>query len=94
MFKIIQGKGFHMTFANGWTVSVQWGANNYCPNQHVLPSDKTDRGYEDMQRKLGAAGSPVAEVGWWKGSGDMEVAGYISPDEVVALMVELAARKD
>ena len=22
--------GFHMKFENGWTVSVQWGKNNYC----------------------------------------------------------------
>ncbi len=94
MFKITQGKGFHMTFANGWTVSVQWGSGNYCPNHHVLPSDKSERGYEAMQRKLGEAGVPVAEVGWWKGSGEMEVAGYMSPDEVLSLMVELAARKD
>ena len=94
MFKITQGKGFHMTFANGWTVSVQWGAGNYCQNYNAHPSDKSERGYEAMQRKLGAAGVPVAEVGWWKGSGDVEVAGYMSPDEVATLMVELAARKD
>jgi hypothetical protein len=24
--------GFHMTFENGWTVSVQMGRNNYCAN--------------------------------------------------------------
>lgn len=93
MFKIIKGKGFHMTFANGWTASVQWGAGNYCPNYHVLPSENTASAYEALQRKLGAEGSPVAEVGWWKGSGDMEVAGNMSPDEVVAFMVELAARE-
>jgi hypothetical protein len=94
MFKITQGKGFHMTFANGWTVSVQWGSGNYCPNHRVLPSEWTPSAYGEMQRKLGEAGVPVAEVGWWKGSGEMEVAGYMSPDEVLSLMVELAARKD
>ena len=30
MFKITQSKGFWMTFANGITVSVQWGPGNYC----------------------------------------------------------------
>ena len=25
-------KGFHMTFENGLTISVQWGAGNYCDN--------------------------------------------------------------
>jgi hypothetical protein len=93
MFRITEGRGFQMTFANGWTVSVQWGAGNYCPNHHVLPSGKSERAYEDMQRKLGEEGVLVAEVGWWKDSGDVEVSGYMSPDEVLALMVELAARK-
>ena len=95
MFKITQGKGFHMTFANGWTVSVQWGAGNYCPNYNARPSEGlyTESAYEAMQRKLGAEGSPVAEAGWWKGSGDVEVSGFMTPDEVLALMVELAARK-
>jgi len=26
-------KGFHITFDNGWTISVQWGSNNYCSNR-------------------------------------------------------------
>jgi hypothetical protein len=94
MFKVTDGKGFHITFANGWTVSVQWGMGNYCPNQHVTPSEWTPKAYGDMQHKLGAAGSPTAEVGWWKGSGDLEVAANMSPEEVLSFMVELAARKD
>ena len=67
MFKITEGKGFHMTFANGWTVSVQWGSGNYCPNYSVRPSEWTTSAYGEMQRKLGEVGSPVAEAGWWKG---------------------------
>jgi len=93
MFRITEGRGFQMTFANGWTVSVQWGAGNYCPNHHVLPSGKSERAYEDMQRKLGEEGVLVAEAGWWKGSGDVEVSGFMTPDQVLALMVELAARE-
>lgn len=31
-FKITGAKGFHLTFPNGWTASVQWGAGNYCDN--------------------------------------------------------------
>ncbi len=33
MFLINQGKGFKMTFANGYTLSVQFGADNYCANR-------------------------------------------------------------
>lgn len=29
MFKITDGRGFHMTFANGCTISVQFGPGNY-----------------------------------------------------------------
>lgn len=35
MFTITQNKGFWMTFANGYTVSVQWGPSNYCDNRGV-----------------------------------------------------------
>ena len=34
MFKITEGKGFHITFANGYTVSVQFGPDNYCDHYH------------------------------------------------------------
>ena len=30
MFRSCRNKGFHMTFENGWTISVQWGRENYC----------------------------------------------------------------
>ena len=93
MFRITEGKGFLMTFANGWTVSVQWGIGNLCPNYSARPSVWLPNAYVAMQRKLGEAGVPVAEAGWWKGDGDFSHAGNMSPDEVLALMVELAARK-
>ena len=44
MFKITEGKGFHMTFDNGCTVSVQIGRGNYGGNyglsfgDPILPS--------------------------------------------------------
>lgn len=93
MFKSTQGKGFHMTFANGWTVSVQWGAGNFGPNYNVRPDT-----YEELlqaHRKLGAEGAPVAEVACWK-YGSEDIIGFeepMSPEQVVALMVELAARR-
>lgn len=34
-FEITGGKGFHMTFKNGWTISVQWGAGNYSGNYNL-----------------------------------------------------------
>jgi len=35
-FSISNNKGFHITFENGWTVSVQFGAGNYCDNYHSM----------------------------------------------------------
>ena len=33
MFKITGGKGFHITFPNGLTLSTQFGYGNYCENE-------------------------------------------------------------
>ena len=85
-------KGFHMTFENGLTVSVQWGAGNYCDNH--FPEDL------DFSCKKDAA-SDTAEVAVLKGNefldpqdfmsyeigGDGMVVGYLSPSGVVDLLV-------
>jgi hypothetical protein len=34
MLKVIKNSGFHMTFQNGWTVSVQFGPASY--SEHYL----------------------------------------------------------
>jgi hypothetical protein len=34
MIKATSNKGFHMTFKNGWNISVQFGYGNYCDNGH------------------------------------------------------------
>lgn len=35
MFRITNGKGFHITFANGYTLSVQFGPGDYCNNRNA-----------------------------------------------------------
>jgi hypothetical protein len=60
MFKIIDGKGFHITFQNGYTVSVQFGPGNYCDNY--------DERWENIT-KCGEAGSTTAECAVWSGDG-------------------------
>lgn len=61
MFKITAGKGFHVTFPNGLTVSVQWGYGNYCDNRdHEGARVRHD--YMTMQAEMGALGSETAEV--------------------------------
>lgn len=83
IFRIHQNKGFHMTFANLCTVSVQFGYTNYC--------DSNQGNY--YNQPAGGVASPNAEVaardaeGKWihpEGfdfDGD-DVIGYLTPDEV------------
>lgn len=90
-------KGFHMTFENGLTASVQWGAGNYCDNH--FPEDL------DFSFKKDAS-SDTAEIAVFDKTGnfldpqdffsyeiisDGMVAGCLSPAEVVEF---LAAVKD
>lgn len=74
MFASTENKGFHMTFANGYTISCQFGARNYCDNysRHLAP----DYRYQEEMRKpihtcsncevaifkAGAKGSVAAEI--------------------------------
>lgn len=82
-------KGFQMTFENGMTASVQWGAGNYCDNR--FPEDM------DFSYKRDAS-SDTAEVAViYKGelidfidefvpedcSTDRIVAGWLSPEDVL-----------
>lgn len=85
-------KGFHMTFPNGLTVSVQWGAGNYCDNR--FPKDMDFTFSKDAE-------SDTAEVAVIDQDGkfidpqqffcydinsDGNVAGYFTPTQVVELL--------
>ena len=89
MFKITEGRGFHITFANGYTASVQWGPGNYCNNY--------GGSFAHMQ-EAGENGSATADIAAWKGNSDMlplpepfsdygdTVAGWQSPEQVLAFL--------
>jgi hypothetical protein len=61
MFRVIKdqwNQGFHMTFENGWTVSVQFGKNNYVsdrsntgasPDAEIAAWDENDNWYKFEQ---------------------------------------------
>lgn len=85
-------KGFHMTFKNGLTASVQWGAGNYCDNH--FPKDR------DFSFKKDAS-SDTAEIAVFDKTGnfldpqsffsyeiisDGSVAGYLTPEQVVEFL--------
>jgi hypothetical protein len=90
-FRITGGRGFHITFENGYTVSVQFGAGNYC--EHY------DGDYE-RGKELAAAGSVNAEAAVWAKGGDMiqygdwsdTVGNRLSPADVLELLNWAAAQ--
>lgn len=82
MFSITDKKGFSITFANGYTVSVQFGPANYC--------DHYDARYEERE-ECGEIGSGTAETALIKDNefikyeGD-DVQGYRTPEQVLELL--------
>ena len=88
-FKIRNDSGFHITFDNGWTVSVQFGGGNYCDNYN-----------HDIMRRDPTPPSANAEVAAWVKGGDWHrfddgetVRGYMTPAEVLAFMNEIATKE-
>lgn len=73
--------GFHMTFANGWTVSVQFGKGNYI-------SDRAHTG-KSVDAELAAWD---ADGNWYKFDSGDTVSGWNKPDDVLAFMNMIAAK--
>jgi len=87
MFKITEGKGFHITFKNDTTVSVQFGPGNYCENQSP-----------DKKNFLHVRGiSKDAEIAIWDKNGEWitdeyfggsdVVKGHVDPEELLGVLV-------
>ena len=92
-FKSTDRKGFHMTFENGLTVSVQWGGGNYCENRDNMDFSCT----KDMESKN-------AEIAVWSNKCWLnannflsdedadwcdDVVGWLTPEQVVDLLVRV-----
>lgn len=96
MFKSHGTPGFHMTFANGITVSVQWSLMHYRTGRDL-------RGYGDLPNE-----SVDAEVVMWDNVGDLSVdamletgnkvrteslngaKGWVSPEDVAVILANAA----
>ena len=86
MFKITNGKGFQVTFSNGNTISVQFGARNYCDNYTKMNFTKN---FDKFTRKLAEEGSMTAEIWGWDKNGDpltKNPIGYNTPEEFLDLI--------
>jgi hypothetical protein len=88
-FRINDGKGFAITFANGYTVSVQFGYANYCDNYDFEQGSPNCRG---RNVRAGEAGSNTAETALISPSGefvdydDGQVQGHRTPEQVLELL--------
>lgn len=86
MLKICGNKGFHITFKNGYTASVQWGPGNYCDNYN-------------LNYKADVPPSSNAEIAFWGPDGKMiefeesgdTVKGHVTPDELVQFFAKVAS---
>lgn len=96
-FNITQGKGFNMTFENGFTISVQWGYGNYCSNKSF------NQDYE-AERKHSCFGAYTAEIVVWhkdRGRDFLQIEGncwghaigHLTADEVASWITKVANAK-
>ena len=79
-----RNKGFHLTFSNGYTISVQIGPLNYCEK---YPDNEYD--FKEGDPNLKPQNRIDAEIAYWKGDGDLikfedgdSVKGWVTPDEI------------
>ena len=88
MFNITGGRGFHMTFANGYIVSVQFGHGNSCANRYGNDGDKSANAEVAAWSDFGGEWVKLGENG--------DVIGWQTPDQVLAIMTRIAnlPRKD
>jgi len=88
-FRINQNKGFHITFENGWTVSVQFGWGNYCDNYDNPVEEVRELGKKQYQ-------SDTAEVWAWNLKEEKypkDPLGYQTPKEVLAFINKISRKK-
>ena len=93
MFKITRKHGFHITFENGYTVSVQFGPGNYCDNYDMEIGIDSEIAGEN--------GSTTAECAVWASDGALicyedwggdSVSNRSTPAEVLELLVWAATQ--
>jgi hypothetical protein len=88
MFEITGGKGFHVTFENGNTVSVQFGSVNYCQNYNPRLN------FTDLQKPSPKA-SEDAEIMVWDCNGNtlQEPVANCTPEQMLQLMLKVAGTR-
>jgi len=81
MLKSCENKGFQLSFANGYTISVQYGPGNYC-NRRSMDWNSPMRGDSWEAESAEIAAWQTESETWVKLSEYDDVIGYLSADEV------------
>ena len=91
MFSITDNRGFQVTYANGWTVSVQFGHGSYCANRDYNQPFE----HEEAQESVNAEIAAWDKNGIWHKFDDEgdTVDGWKTPDEVLEFMNMIAAKE-
>ena len=91
-YKITNGKGFHISFTNGLTISVQFGPGNYCSNKKLVQMRNQPENYECSNAEVAIFATQDIKGAKWltnkflpKYRG-VDVVGYIEPDELAGLI--------
>jgi len=96
-FRITDGKGFQLTFKNGYKLSVQFGPGNYC--DHYGQWSRLD----PDNRKCGEEGSNTAEIAvfareeWctsYPNSGGQDVQGHCSTEYMAEVVAWIMAQPE
>ena len=94
MFKVYAQKGFQTTFENGFTVSVMFGAGNYCEHRINHTVEPTLDGTVPVWGKHDSVNAEIAVFGPdgefrtdFPGcpEGD-QVQGWVTPEQMLAVM--------
>ena len=87
MFRSINGSGFHIQFANGYCVSVQFGAMNYCDNRSLNNTARPTENVECRDAEV-AVWNDKDEwtCDWPHNNGYDDVQGHLTPDQVLQIM--------
>lgn len=80
-----------MTFANGYTVSVQWSAGNYCSNRNM--ADPMAPVPPSCANAEVAVMGPDGEFVRPPTFRDDDVQGYVTPDELIEILNWTATRQ-
>lgn len=99
-FNAFAQKGFQMTFPNGLTVSVMFGAGNYCEHRYNEDVEPLFGATVPVWHQHGSEDAEVAVIGPdgnfvkdWPHCPDCDqVAGWLTPSQVLEVMQWAAAQ--